>query len=298
MCSDADDAPVGSTTTSDVMRRSRGPGTPRRPASRRDGDRPGGHDVARRAVRRSARARHLAAQVAVGDDAGQARRRRRRRVSCRASCRSSRRARRGAGVRRDARHGVAAVHQRVRPHQPLAERAARVKVGEVLVAEALRRTSSVIASASPRASAAVVLAVGARFSGQASSSTCVSRSTSAVWPSVDCGWPVSPSAWLRCRFIASTTAPLPASRRRTTAQPRRPRRSSRRGRRGGLRPGWRKKAGVPVLASVAATLRQMMPDLPMPVTTTRPRQCSSSCDRARSDGRARPPGRGSAAASV
>ena len=28
----------------------------------------------------------------------------------------------------------------------------------------------------------------------------------------------------------------------------------------------------PVLASVAATLRQMMPDLPMPVTITRPRR--------------------------
>src|SRR5688572_30739494 len=36
--------------------------------------------------------------------------------------------------------------------------------------------------------------------------------------------------------------------------------------------GCRKKAGVPVLASVAAILRQMMPDLPMPVTMTRPLQ--------------------------
>ena len=34
--------------------------------------------------------------------------------------------------------------------------------------------------------------------------------------------------------------------------------------------GWRKNAGVPVLDSVAAILRQMMPDLPMPVTMTRP----------------------------
>ena len=40
--------------------------------------------------------------------------------------------------------------------------------------------------------------------------------------------------------------------------------------------GWRKKAGVPVLESVAAIFRQMMPDLPMPVTMTRPRQSSSS----------------------
>ena len=34
--------------------------------------------------------------------------------------------------------------------------------------------------------------------------------------------------------------------------------------------GCRKNADVPVLASVAAILRQMMPDLPMPVTMTRP----------------------------
>ena len=40
--------------------------------------------------------------------------------------------------------------------------------------------------------------------------------------------------------------------------------------------GCRKKAGVPVLDSVAAILRQMMPDLPMPVTMTRPRHSSSS----------------------
>ena len=41
--------------------------------------------------------------------------------------------------------------------------------------------------------------------------------------------------------------------------------------------GCRKQAGVPVLESVAAILRQMMPDLPMPVTITRPRQSRSSC---------------------
>ena len=34
--------------------------------------------------------------------------------------------------------------------------------------------------------------------------------------------------------------------------------------------GCRKNADVPVLASVAAIFRQMMPDLPMPVTMTRP----------------------------
>ncbi len=40
--------------------------------------------------------------------------------------------------------------------------------------------------------------------------------------------------------------------------------------------GWTKKAGVPVLASVAAILRAICPDLPIPETTTRPRQPSSS----------------------
>src|SRR5690242_7893381 len=41
--------------------------------------------------------------------------------------------------------------------------------------------------------------------------------------------------------------------------------------------GWRNNAGVPVLVSVAAILRQMMPDLPMPVRMTRPLHCRSSC---------------------
>ena len=36
--------------------------------------------------------------------------------------------------------------------------------------------------------------------------------------------------------------------------------------------GCRKSAGVPVLVSVAAIFWQMMPDLPMPVRITRPRQ--------------------------
>src|SRR5258706_13125088 len=41
--------------------------------------------------------------------------------------------------------------------------------------------------------------------------------------------------------------------------------------------GWTKYAGVPVLESVEAILRAMCPDLPMPLTTTRPlRFCTSS----------------------
>src|SRR5699024_8411022 len=38
-----------------------------------------------------------------------------------------------------------------------------------------------------------------------------------------------------------------------------------------------KKAGVPVEAKVAAILRPIWPDLPMPVTTTRPRHASTRC---------------------
>ena len=41
-------------------------------------------------------------------------------------------------------------------------------------------------------------------------------------------------------------------------------------------PGWRKKLGVPVEASVAAILRPTRPDLPMPVTMHFPRQARIS----------------------
>ena len=40
--------------------------------------------------------------------------------------------------------------------------------------------------------------------------------------------------------------------------------------------GWTNMAGVPVEARVAAILRAMWPDLPMPETTTRPVQASTS----------------------
>ena len=53
-----------------------------------------------------------------------------------------------------------------------------------------RASSSATASASPIASAAVVLEVGARPSGQASAGTLTSRCTSASRASVDCGRPV------------------------------------------------------------------------------------------------------------
>ena len=53
-----------------------------------------------------------------------------------------------------------------------------------------RCLSSATASASPIASAAVVLAVGARLSGQASAGTLTSRCTSASRASVEAGLPV------------------------------------------------------------------------------------------------------------
>ena len=53
-----------------------------------------------------------------------------------------------------------------------------------------RASSSAMASASPIASVAVVLAVGARFSGQASSATLTSRCTAASRASVEAGLPV------------------------------------------------------------------------------------------------------------
>ena len=125
-------------------------------------------------------------------------------------------------------------------------------------------------SASPMASAAVVLAVGTRLSGHASSDTWQSSATSAACASVDAGLPVMAMIFAPMRRMAS-------SRRRTSwvsplcemasstslgwMTPRSPCVAS---------AGCRKNADVPVLASVAAIFRQMMPDLPMPVTMTRP----------------------------
>src|ERR1043166_7860617 len=137
-------------------------------------------------------------------------------------------------------------------------------------------TASVIASASPSASAAVVLAVGTRFNGHASSVTLQSSATSAACASVDCGAPVIAISLAPSRRIVSSSrssssvCPLPDSATTTSSlviTPRSPWMAS---------PGWRKNAGVPVLVSVAAILRQMMPDLPMPVRMTRPLQWRSS----------------------
>ena len=133
-------------------------------------------------------------------------------------------------------------------------------------------TNSVIASASPSASAAVVLAVGTRFIGQASSDTWQSSATSDACARVDVQSPVmaimrAPSRLMVSRRRSSSSvSPLFDNATMTSSDcstPRSPWIAS---------AGWRKNAGVPVLDSVAAIFRAMMPDLPMPVTMTRPRQ--------------------------
>ena len=126
------------------------------------------------------------------------------------------------------------------------------------------------------ASAAVVLAVGTRFIGQASSETRQSSATSAARASVDLRSPVSAIRGAPMRFsvsstrVSSSVSPLYDIAMTTSSAwmtPRSPCTAS---------AGCRKNAGVPVLASVAAILRQMMPDLPMPVTMTRPLQPRTS----------------------
>ena len=137
------------------------------------------------------------------------------------------------------------------------------------------RASRVMARASPRARAAVVLAVGTRFRGHASARTPQSRATSALRARVDPGAPVRQTSRAPTRRMVSIRRRIsfvsPLCDRATTTSsscttPRSPWTAS---------AGCRKNAGVPVLARVAAILRLMIPDLPMPVTMTRPAQASS-----------------------
>ena len=139
-----------------------------------------------------------------------------------------------------------------------------------------RASSNATASASPITSAAVVLAVGARPSGHASSETLTSTCTSARRASVEPGLPVSAMSgtpWRRIvgTIISSSSVSPELDSAMTMSSgvimPRSPWLAS---------PGCTKNDGVPVEASVAAILRPMWPDLPMPDTTTRPRQASST----------------------
>ena len=125
----------------------------------------------------------------------------------------------------------------------------------------------------------MVLAVGARFIGQASLSTAASRWTSDSRASVDCARPViaitfAPRRLMsgRMRRISSDSPELEMAI--TTSPeaiiPRSPWLAS---------PGCMKKAGVPVEARVEAILPPTWPDLPMPVTTTRPARGEDRVDR-------------------
>ena len=140
-----------------------------------------------------------------------------------------------------------------------------------------RASSRAAARASPRANCTVVLAVGARFKGQASRSTLVSSTQSACLARLEVRPPVMPairtpwrlragssdvSSWLSPLLEIASTMSL------SVTMPRSPWLAS---------AGCTKKAGVPVDARVAAILRPMWPLLPMPMTTTRPGVASMAC---------------------
>ena len=148
-----------------------------------------------------------------------------------------------------------------------------------------RASSTARASASPSASAAVVLAVGARPSGQASVSTAASRCTSDACASDDrlvAGEGDDARALaLEVRHQQHELVGLAGVRQHHTTSsavimPRSPWAAS---------AGCTKNAGVPVEASVAASLRATWPDLPMPETTTRPRAGQHQRRRPRRTGR-------------
>ena len=135
-----------------------------------------------------------------------------------------------------------------------------------------RRWSTVMASASPRASSAAVLAVGARPSGHASGTGPISRTTSAACASELRCPPVSAMIGVDRRLSAgnrrriSSVSPLferASTRSPGTTRPRSPCSAS---------AGCRKSDGVPVEAKVALIFWAMKPALPMPVTTTLPSQ--------------------------
>ena len=116
----------------------------------------------------------------------------------------------------------------------------------------------------------MVEAVGASPCGQASRGTPECSVTSARRPRVESSRPVMairlvPSDFSAGRMAFSSAvspelemAMMTSSLRRLPRSPWAP------------STGWRKKAGVPVEEKVAASLRPTKPDLPMPVTTTRP----------------------------
>ena len=126
------------------------------------------------------------------------------------------------------------------------------------------------------ASCAVVLAVGARLSGQASLSTAVLSQTVACCAMLDSGLPVMATSGVPKRLstgmmaLISCDSPLfdiTSTRSCAVTMPRSPWLAS---------AGCTNMAGVPVEARVAAILRPTWPLLPMPITTTRPGMASAS----------------------
>src|SRR2546429_4984797 len=138
-------------------------------------------------------------------------------------------------------------------------------------------SSSVTARASPSASATVVLAVGARVSGHASSVTPASSTTSACRASSESGSAVIAMIGTPRRFSwftspnRSSDVPLFDRRIATSSRPTMPKSPC------SESTGWRNEAGVPVEVKVAAILRAIRPDLPTPDTMTRPFAAASSC---------------------
>src|SRR5947208_8176238 len=137
-------------------------------------------------------------------------------------------------------------------------------------------SSRATASASPSASATVVLAVGASVSGHASSVTPASSTTSACRASTESGSPVIAMIGTPRRFSwftsPNSSSDVPLFERRTAmslrpTMPKSPCRES---------TGCRNEAGVPVEVKVAAILRAISPDLPTPDTMTRPFAAASS----------------------
>ena len=135
-----------------------------------------------------------------------------------------------------------------------------------------RASSRATARASPITSAAVVLEVGASPNGQASFGTFTHRWISAARAMLLSGRLVMQISFTCWRFRTGISARIsfdsPEFDNAITTScgvtmPKSPCAAS---------PGWTKNADVPVLAKVAAILRPIWPDLPIPITTTFPPQ--------------------------
>ena len=120
------------------------------------------------------------------------------------------------------------------------------------------------------ANCAVVLAVGARLSGQASLATAVFSQSVAYCAILDCPLPVIAISGVPRRLSTGTMALISSdsplleiisTKSCGVTMPRSPWLAS---------AGWTNSAGVPVEDKVAAILRPIWPLLPIPITTTRP----------------------------